>query len=67
MGDELFNLNRNEKATSDRTGEVGAPNIWGLSSKTPGPDSDIHIPVENEKQHFNFYFIGRKRKKKRKE
>ncbi|XP_056394256.1 NF-kappa-B-activating protein [Hyla sarda] len=33
----------------ERIGELGAPEIWGLSPKVPEPDSDEHTPVEEEK------------------
>ncbi|NWT20681.1 NKAPL protein, partial [Vireo altiloquus] len=29
-------------------GELGAPEVWGLSPKVPDPDSDEHTPVEDE-------------------
>ncbi|XP_072913963.1 NF-kappa-B-activating protein [Hemitrygon akajei] len=32
----------------ERIGELGAPEIWGLSPKFPEPDSDEHTPVEGE-------------------
>uniref|UniRef100_A0A8B9FJK0 NFKB activating protein n=1 Tax=Amazona collaria TaxID=241587 RepID=A0A8B9FJK0_9PSIT len=32
----------------DRIGELGAPEVWGLSPKVPDPDSDEHTPVEDE-------------------
>ncbi|KYO38228.1 NF-kappa-B-activating protein [Alligator mississippiensis] len=32
----------------ERIGELGAPEIWGLSPKVPDPDSDEHTPVEDE-------------------
>ncbi|XP_008050763.1 NKAP-like protein [Carlito syrichta] len=32
----------------ERTGELGAPEVWGLSPKSPEPDSDEHTPVEDE-------------------
>jgi hypothetical protein len=32
----------------ESTGEMGAPNIWGLSSETPELDCDEHTPVENK-------------------
>ncbi|XP_065768099.1 NKAP-like protein [Muntiacus reevesi] len=32
----------------ERIGELGAPEVWGLSPKFPEPDSDEHTPVEEE-------------------
>lgn len=32
----------------ERIGELGAPEVWGLSPKFPEPDSDEHTPVEDE-------------------
>lgn len=32
----------------ERIGEVGAPEVWGLSPKFPEPDSDERSPVEDE-------------------
>ncbi|XP_053129994.1 NF-kappa-B-activating protein [Hemicordylus capensis] len=32
----------------ERIGELGAPEIWGLSPKVPDPDSDEHTPAEDE-------------------
>ncbi|XP_012875202.1 PREDICTED: NF-kappa-B-activating protein [Dipodomys ordii] len=32
----------------ERIGELGAPEVWGLSPKNPEPDSDEHTPVEDE-------------------
>ncbi|XP_062040833.1 NKAP-like protein [Lepus europaeus] len=32
----------------ERIGELGAPEVWGLSPKLPEPDSDEHTPVEDE-------------------
>lgn len=32
----------------ERIGELGAPEVWGLSPKSPEPDSDEHSPVEDE-------------------
>ncbi|XP_003421185.1 NKAP-like protein [Loxodonta africana] len=32
----------------ERIGELGAPEVWGLSPKCPEPDSDEHTPVEGE-------------------
>ncbi|CAH2314997.1 Hypothetical predicted protein [Pelobates cultripes] len=34
----------------ERIGELGAPEIWGLSPKVPEPDSDEHTPVEEEEK-----------------
>ncbi|XP_025714319.1 NKAP-like protein [Callorhinus ursinus] len=31
-----------------RIGELGAPEVWGLSPKFPEPDSDEHTPVEED-------------------
>ncbi|XP_021071604.1 NKAP-like protein [Mus pahari] len=32
----------------ERIGELGAPEVWGLSPKIPEPDSDEHTPAEDE-------------------
>ncbi|XP_051024390.1 NKAP-like protein [Acomys russatus] len=32
----------------ERIGELGAPEVWGLSPKFPDPDSDEHTPAEDE-------------------
>ncbi|XP_054420799.1 NKAP-like protein [Pteronotus mesoamericanus] len=32
----------------ERIGELGAPEVWGLSPRYPEPDSDEHPPVEGE-------------------
>ncbi|XP_049640163.1 NF-kappa-B-activating protein-like [Suncus etruscus] len=32
----------------ERIGELGAPEVWGLSPKNPEPDSDEHTPEEDE-------------------
>ncbi|XP_032126314.1 NKAP-like protein [Sapajus apella] len=32
----------------ERIGELGAPEVWGLSPEFPEPDSDEHSPVEDE-------------------
>ncbi|XP_045656599.1 NKAP-like protein [Ursus americanus] len=32
----------------ERIGELGAPEVWGLSPKFPEPDSDEHTPVEDD-------------------
>ncbi|XP_024425978.2 NKAP-like protein [Desmodus rotundus] len=32
----------------ERIGELGAPEVWGLSPKYPEPDSDEHSPAEGE-------------------
>ncbi|KAL6092236.1 hypothetical protein STEG23_026764 [Scotinomys teguina] len=32
----------------ERIGELGVPEVWGLSPKFPEPDSDEHTPVEEE-------------------
>ncbi|XP_044283418.1 NF-kappa-B-activating protein [Varanus komodoensis] len=32
----------------ERIGELGAPEVWGLSPKVPDPDSDEHTPAEDE-------------------
>lgn len=34
----------------ERIGELGAPEVWGLSPKVPEPDSDEHTPVEDEEK-----------------
>nr|XP_033801977.1 NF-kappa-B-activating protein isoform X2 [Geotrypetes seraphini] len=33
----------------ERIGELGAPEVWGLSPKVPDPDSDEHTPAEDDK------------------
>lgn len=44
--EEILRLRRlNER---ERIGELGAPEVWGLSPKVPDPDSDEHTPVEDE-------------------
>ncbi|XP_004847941.1 NKAP-like protein [Heterocephalus glaber] len=32
----------------ERAGELGAPEVWGLSPEPPEPDSDEHAPVKDE-------------------
>uniref|UniRef100_A0A8D0W5P0 NF-kappa-B-activating protein C-terminal domain-containing protein n=1 Tax=Sus scrofa TaxID=9823 RepID=A0A8D0W5P0_PIG len=32
----------------ERIGELGAPEVWGLSPTVPEPDSDEHTPVEDD-------------------
>ncbi|XP_004598504.2 NKAP-like protein [Ochotona princeps] len=32
----------------ERIGELGAPEVWGLSPKSPEPDSDAQSPAEDE-------------------
>ncbi|XP_063793401.1 NF-kappa-B-activating protein [Pseudophryne corroboree] len=34
----------------ERIGELGAPEVWGVSPKVPEPDSDEHTPVEEEEK-----------------
>ncbi|KAJ1197825.1 hypothetical protein NDU88_001671 [Pleurodeles waltl] len=34
----------------ERIGELGAPEVWGLSPKVPDPDSDEHTPVEDDEK-----------------
>ncbi|XP_068107206.1 NF-kappa-B-activating protein [Hyperolius riggenbachi] len=34
----------------ERIGELGAPEVWGLSPKVIEPDSDEHTPVEDEEK-----------------
>ncbi|XP_036783323.2 NF-kappa-B-activating protein-like [Manis pentadactyla] len=41
-------LRRKRLSERERIGELGAPEVWGLSPKNPGPDSDEHTPVEDE-------------------
>ncbi|NXK51388.1 NKAPL protein, partial [Chauna torquata] len=44
--EDVFHYRRlNER---ERIGELGAPEVWGLSPKVPDPDSDEHTPVEDE-------------------
>lgn len=58
----------------ERIGELGAPEIWGLSPKVPEPDSDEHTPVEEEEKSKKFSSSDssseeekkKKKKKKRK-
>ncbi|XP_012597558.1 NKAP-like protein [Microcebus murinus] len=52
----------------ERIGELGAPEVWGLSPKFPEPDSDEHTPVEdeevkNEKSSSDFSFEEKRKKK----
>ncbi|XP_043561014.1 NF-kappa-B-activating protein isoform X2 [Chiloscyllium plagiosum] len=54
----------------ERIGELGAPELWGLSPKVPEPDSDEHTPVEGEQAKSSSSDSsaeeGKKRKKKKK-
>ncbi|XP_053329857.1 NF-kappa-B-activating protein [Spea bombifrons] len=53
----------------ERIGELGAPEVWGLSPKVPEPDSDEHTPVEEEekaKQSSSSDSSLEERKKKKK-
>ncbi|XP_069349563.1 NKAP-like protein [Eulemur rufifrons] len=52
----------------ERIGELGAPEVWGLSPKFPEPDSDEHTPVEdeevkNEKSSSDSSFEEKRKKK----
>ncbi|XP_041051673.1 NF-kappa-B-activating protein [Carcharodon carcharias] len=53
----------------ERIGELGAPEVWGLSPKVPEPDSDEHTPVEGEQAKSSSSDSsaeeGKKRKKKK--
>ncbi|XP_053555271.1 NF-kappa-B-activating protein isoform X2 [Bombina bombina] len=35
----------------ERIGELGAPEVWGLSPKVAEPDSDEHTPVEDDEKN----------------
>ncbi|XP_069468789.1 NF-kappa-B-activating protein [Ambystoma mexicanum] len=56
----------------ERIGELGAPEVWGLSPKVPDPDSDEHTPVEDEAKSKKSSSSdsssedGRKKKRKKK-
>ncbi|XP_035872768.1 NF-kappa-B-activating protein isoform X2 [Phyllostomus discolor] len=41
-------LRQKRLSERERIGELGAPEVWGLSPKNPEPDSDEHTPVEDE-------------------
>ncbi|XP_004606384.1 NF-kappa-B-activating protein [Sorex araneus] len=41
-------LRQKRLSERERIGELGAPEVWGLSPKNPDPDSDEHTPVEDE-------------------
>nr|XP_058924769.1 NF-kappa-B-activating protein-like [Kogia breviceps] len=41
-------LRQKRVSERERIGELGAPEVWGLSPKNPEPDSDEHTPVEDE-------------------
>ncbi|GCB65636.1 hypothetical protein scyTo_0013481 [Scyliorhinus torazame] len=53
----------------ERIGELGAPEVWGLSPKVPEPDSDEHTPVEGEQAKSSSSDSsaeeGKKKKKKK--
>lgn len=44
--EESYRLRRLKER--ERIGELGAPEVWGLSPKFPEPDSDEHTPAEDE-------------------
>ncbi|XP_020374943.1 NF-kappa-B-activating protein [Rhincodon typus] len=54
----------------ERIGELGAPEVWGLSPKVPEPDSDEHTPVEGEQAKSSSSDSsaeeGKRKKKKKK-
>uniref|UniRef100_A0A8C9K3F4 NFKB activating protein n=1 Tax=Panthera tigris altaica TaxID=74533 RepID=A0A8C9K3F4_PANTA len=54
----------------ERIGELGAPEVWGLSPKNPEPDSDEHTPVEDDEPKKSTTSAStseeKKKKKKRK-
>ncbi|XP_034863881.1 NF-kappa-B-activating protein [Mirounga angustirostris] len=41
-------LRQKRLSERERIGELGAPEVWGLSPKNPEPDSDEHTPVEDD-------------------
>ncbi|XP_049623612.1 NF-kappa-B-activating protein [Suncus etruscus] len=41
-------LRQKRLSERERIGELGAPEVWGLSPRNPEPDSDEHTPVEDE-------------------
>lgn len=41
-------LRQKRLSERERIGELGAPEVWGLSPKNPEPDSDEHTPIEDE-------------------
>ncbi|CAK7297866.1 NF-kappa-B-activating protein [Vulpes lagopus] len=59
-------LRQKRLSERERIGELGAPEVWGLSPKNPEPDSDEHTPVEDDEPKkssfscFSFYFRRRK-------
>lgn len=50
----------------ERIGELGAPEIWGMSPKVGEPDSDEHTPVEGENAEKNSSDSSTEEKKKKK-
>ncbi|XP_036888949.1 NKAP-like protein [Sturnira hondurensis] len=46
--DEKESYRQRRLKERERIGELGAPEVWGLSPKCPEPDSDEHSPVEGE-------------------
>ncbi|XP_036775000.2 NF-kappa-B-activating protein isoform X1 [Manis pentadactyla] len=62
-------LRRKRLSERERIGELGAPEVWGLSPKNPEPDSDEHTPVEDEepkKSTTSSSTSGEEKKKKKK-
>ncbi|KAF7244885.1 NKAP-like protein, partial [Varanus komodoensis] len=48
-GPEHYGKEQEERLNErERIGELGAPEVWGLSPKVPDPDSDEHTPAEDE-------------------
>ncbi|XP_004710121.1 NF-kappa-B-activating protein [Echinops telfairi] len=41
-------LRQKRLSERERIGELGAPEVWGISPKNPEPDSDEHTPVEDD-------------------
>ncbi|XP_007891378.1 NF-kappa-B-activating protein [Callorhinchus milii] len=50
----------------ERIGELGAPEVWGMSPKVGEPDSDEHTPVEGENAKKNSSDSSTEEEKKKK-
>uniref|UniRef100_A0A8C9RBG1 NFKB activating protein n=1 Tax=Scleropages formosus TaxID=113540 RepID=A0A8C9RBG1_SCLFO len=50
----------------ERIGELGSPEVWGLSPKVREPDSDEHTPVEADMKNSSSESSAEEKKKKRK-
>ncbi|XP_039075773.1 NF-kappa-B-activating protein [Hyaena hyaena] len=64
-------LRQKRLSERERIGELGAPEVWGLSPKNPEPDSDEHTPVEDDEPKKSTTSAStseeeKKKKKKRK-